>query len=297
MKHQYFDFDLLCLSAHHGATQLDQQFVVIDNLDEEHADSEAFFVNYPVKLSFVIAIFCVQGDIRFRINLQEYALHANDLLVVSQGTIGECVGMERGTKIAVIAFAGKYFTGSLHVEETMLLQRRLFASPLCHLPQEAMQECLAIYRLAKAKIAEKENPFRSMALMGYAQVLTSSAYQYLVKHKDDKMASASRQYELYTRFMDEVRKAYTQQRAIGYYAERLCVTPKYLSQVVRAASGRFAGEWIADFVILEAKAMLKSRRYSIQQVADSLNFATQSFFGKYFKDRVGMSPSEYMRKG
>ena len=55
------------------------------------------------------------------------------------------------------------------------------------------------------------------------------------------------------------------------------------------------GDWITDFVILEAKAMLKSRKYTVQQIADALNFANQSFFGKYFKDKVGCSPTQYQR--
>ena len=79
-----------------------------------------------------------------------------------------------------------------------------------------------------------------------------------------------------------------------YYADVMCVTPKYLSQIVHKASGRFAGDWIADFVILEAKALLKSHKYTIQQVADMLNFANQSFFGRYFKKKVGCSPSVYI---
>ena len=77
---------------------------------------------------------------------------------------------------------------------------------------------------------------------------------------------------------------------------KLCVTSKYLSQVVHKVSGRFAGDWITDFVILEAKALLKSRKYTVQQIADKLNFANQSFFGKYFKEKVGCSPTEYQNK-
>lgn len=86
------------------------------------------------------------------------------------------------------------------------------------------------------------------------------------------------------------------ERSISYYADKLCVTSKYLSQVVYKVSGRFAGDWITDFVILEAKALLKSRKYTVQQIADKLNFANQSFFGKYFKDKVGCSPSEYQKE-
>lgn len=89
---------------------------------------------------------------------------------------------------------------------------------------------------------------------------------------------------------------YTKERSVSYYADRLCVTPKYLSQVIHKVSGRFAGDWITDFVILEAKALLKSRKYTIQQVSDKLNFANQSFFGKYFKENVGCSPSKYQNE-
>lgn len=78
-----------------------------------------------------------------------------------------------------------------------------------------------------------------------------------------------------------------------FYADRLCLTPKYLSQVVHAVSGRHAGDWIRDYVILEAKALLKSGQYTIQQVSDMLNFANQSFFGVYFKKAVGCSPTVY----
>ena len=162
-----------------------------------------------------------------------------------------------------------------------------------------MEESMTIYRLMKAKIAETDNPFRKGALLGYTQVLTYNSYKYLLAaDSDDEKTEvkSGRQQELYTQFMDEVRKSYTKERSISYYADVLCVTPKYLSQVVRRISGRFAGDWITDFVILEAKALLKSRKYTIQQIADMLNFANQSFFGKYFREKVGCAPTEYQKE-
>lgn len=181
----------------------------------------------------------------------------------------------------------------------MSLQRQLYSSPLFHLTPEAREELMAIYRLMKAKIAETDNPFRKGALLGYTQVLTYTAYKYLLASDsgDGKpIEKSSRQQELYTRFIEEVQKSYTKERSITYYADVLCVTPKYLSQVIHKVSGRFASDWIIDFVILEAKALLKSRKYTVQQIADMLNFANQSFFGKYFKGKVGCSPTEYQRE-
>jgi AraC-like DNA-binding protein len=66
--------------------------------------------------------------------------------------------------------------------------------------------------------------------------------------------------------------------------------------MVKSATGKFAIEWIDDYVMLEAKALLKSTNMTIQQISDELNFPSQSFFGKYFKRREGVSPKEYRGK-
>ena len=300
MKQAYLDLDLIQLSTENAAVHLNKEFVLIDNLDEvpEQTNMEMEFVNHPVKLSFTIAIFCLTGRMSVQINLQEFELRANDILIVLEGSIGEYRGMSDDTRIAVIAFSSEYFQTALQVDATMSLQHKLYSSPFHHLSPAAMEETMAIYRLMKAKIAETDNPFRKGVLLGYTQVLTYNSYKYLLAADadDGKLNGKSgRQQELYTRFIREVQKSYTKERSISYYANVMCVTPKYLSQVVHKVSGRFASDWITDFVILESKALLKSRKYTIQQVADMLNFANQSFFGKYFKSKVGCSPSEYQK--
>lgn len=298
MKQAYWDFDLIRLSAENAAVHLNNEFILIDNFNETSEQSE--FVNHPVKLSFTVALLCLAGQMRAQVNLQDFELRTNDVLVVQNGTIGEYRGMSDDARIAVIAFTPEYFQTALQIEATMSLQRRLYASPLWHLPFEAMEELMVIYRLMKAKIAETDNPFRKGALLGYTQVLIYNCYKYLLaadSGNEKTEVKSGRQQELYTQFMDEVRKSYIKERSISYYADVLCVTPKYLSQVVRRVSGRFAGDWITDFVILEAKALLKSRKYTVQQIADMLNFANQSFFGKYFREKVGCSPKAYQENG
>lgn len=295
------DIDLISLSAQQGAVHLDKQLILIDNFGGDPRDNERaeIFVNHPVKLSFTVVIFCLEGSMNFQINLQEYQLRAGEMLVVMQGTIGVFRECSPDARVAVIAFGEEYFRGTTLVEETMNLQQLLHDSPQCHLPQAVMEECMTIYRLMKTKIGETDNPFRKGAVEGYAQVLTFNAYNCLLsarKTNDNQTKRGGRHYELYQLFIKDVQENYTRERGISFYANLLCVTPKYLSQVVREVSGRLAGEWITDFVVLEAKALLKSRRYTVQQIADRLHFASQSFFGKYFKEKTGMSPSEYQRK-
>jgi AraC-like DNA-binding protein len=95
------------------------------------------------------------------------------------------------------------------------------------------------------------------------------------------------------RFLNLVQENFREQRDINFYADRMCLTPRYLSRLIKKNSGYFAGEWINNHVILEAKALLKSTNMTIQQISDELNFPSQSFFGKYFKRITGMSPKEY----
>lgn len=88
-------------------------------------------------------------------------------------------------------------------------------------------------------------------------------------------------------------KYYRNERSLSFYAEKLFITPKYLSEVVRHATGKKVMELIAGAVLLDAKAQLKSTTRTIQQISDSLNFPNSSFFGKYFKKHIGVSPKVY----
>ena len=83
---------------------------------------------------------------------------------------------------------------------------------------------------------------------------------------------------------------------MNFYADKLFVTPKHLSAVLKEISGRTAGEWIDHRVILEAKMLLRTTGMNIQEISLALNFSNQSFFGKYFKHLTGISPRDYRSK-
>ena len=98
-------------------------------------------------------------------------------------------------------------------------------------------------------------------------------------------------------FMRLVKDNFRSERQLQFYADILCITPRYLSRVVKECTGSSAADWIERYVVLEARALLKSTSMTIQQISDELNFPSQTFFGKYFKRRVGMSPKLYRRQG
>lgn len=101
------------------------------------------------------------------------------------------------------------------------------------------------------------------------------------------------QQELCERFIAMVSENFKTQRDIGFYADRLCVTNKYLSTLLKQHTGMTALEWIERHVVLYAKSCLSSTTMSVQQISDELDFPSQSVFGKYFKRVEGLSPKAY----
>jgi AraC-like DNA-binding protein len=83
---------------------------------------------------------------------------------------------------------------------------------------------------------------------------------------------------------------------VSWYAKQLCITPKYLSEAVKAVSRRTPNEWIDDYIILELRVQLKNTTKTIKEIARDLNFPNQSFLGKFFREHVGISPLRYRRQ-
>jgi AraC-like DNA-binding protein len=127
-----------------------------------------------------------------------------------------------------------------------------------------------------------------------------SYFNYLVGTQvanDKELSVRNRREEYFAKFITLLSNNFKRERTVGFYAEQMCVTPKYLSLLIKEFSGKSAAEWIDYYVITEAKTLLRYSTMSIQEVAYELSFSSQSFFGKYFKRRVGMSPKEYRRVG
>lgn len=288
------------LAAQPEAMYIGDRFVLVDNLDkplDEMNNDNIMFESCPIKLSFTIVIVVVKGGIKVKINLEDYDVLEGNAITVLNGNIGEFCSMLPNTRLAVIAFSDNFFNAVEHINTAMSIHQYIYKNPLLHMKSDYMSESLDIYNKMKSKLSEVDNDFREGALRGYTQILMYNAFNYFEKEKKIVECSSefSRSQEILSSFKSAVQKDYKKERSVAYYADLLCITPKYLSQVIKNLTGRLAGDWISDYVILEAKALLKSKKYTAQQVGDMLNFPSQSFFGKYFKRKTGMSPRSYMK--
>lgn len=279
---------------------VDDEFMITDNLDRPDGEirpKESRYKDYPFKIENIFLVICTKGRMRLWLNLKEYVLTPGSVIVGLPGDIGQCIEVSRDNHIALMAFDSK-FVDNIDTHFYGKFQTLLNRQPMLHPGQEFFDEILEIYRLIKKKIRQPSFRYRRDAINGYLQVLCANGYQWLSEHEghEEKTLELSRADSIFYKFLDLVRTHYSKERTIGFYADKLCLTPKYLSSVVFKASGRYAGDWIKDYVILEAKALLRSRKYTVSQVCDKLSFSSASFFVRYFKSEVGITPWKYMNE-
>ena len=249
---------------------------------------------YPFKIEFTMILFCLGGSIRVRSNLMEYELQKNDIFFLQQGSIGQCLDISADCRMVFIAFSKGYLAMESNSQGAAIIRKFLVRHSVLRVSESDMEEQMQIYRALRRKIEQPDYLYKKEVITGYMRVLAYNLCQLITPYVEVREEHVgNRKKKIYDDFMDLVHEYYTEERNIGFYADKLCITPKYLSQMVYAVSGRHAGDWIRDYVILEAKALLKSRQYTIQQISDMLNFANQSFFGVYFKKEVGCSPKAY----
>lgn len=111
-----------------------------------------------------------------------------------------------------------------------------------------------------------------------------------------EISSINGQHPLFTKFRQLLSKNYMKEHQLDFYAKQLYMTPKSFSAAIKKYTGRSAGKWIDDAVILEAKVLLQNKTLTVLQVSDLLNFSDQSVFGKFFRANAGISPIEYRKK-
>lgn len=109
-------------------------------------------------------------------------------------------------------------------------------------------------------------------------------------------ATATHKEELTENFFRLLHEFFSSRRDVSFYADRLCLTSKYLARVIQQVTGHTPAYWIADFTVREAKTLLKATTLTVTELSERMNFPNSSFFARYFRRHAGVSPQEY-RKG
>ncbi len=237
-----------------------------------------------------------EGDFSINANLLEYNVKKNNILMVAPNTVRQFLNVSPNCRLTAVIFTSAYLSAtSIHtknVEAFDFLSSQV--NPLLAIDEKAMAPLTSILNIIESKMdIPDELAFQDEVLLS---LFTGFVYEVgALYQKQQKIGEVkgTRKEELTFRFLKILPQHFKEERSVQAYAAMLNITPKYLSQTVKEVTGKTAGDFIDEIVILEAKVALNDPALTIAQVAAYLNFADQFFFSKFFKKQCGISPSKY----
>ncbi|GAA6466175.1 AraC family transcriptional regulator [Bacteroides thetaiotaomicron] len=137
--------------------------------------------------------------------------------------------------------------------------------------------------------------YRKESIMQLLRVFYWDVYIGYANDPAGKNTQYTRKEELAFKFLRMIIDEHSPNKEIGYYAERLNITPKYLTNLVRSISGHSAHDWIVRYTIIEIKALLREPSMDLKTIADRLNFPDLPTFSRFFRHYTGMTPSKYRK--
>lgn len=265
-------------------------------LKSDFAESTAFR-NRHFRSGVFCILLCTRGEMSLSVDHARYDLRRNSLLLLRPGS-------------TVSVYTCRNFAVRCMVFDPAILQYipipacdmadlrlKVMQNPVSHL---TVGERLRLHRLFFAFLAVAENnpdSARGRIVLQHTIAVLLYTISDLLQRKDrvamPERSARTRRGEYFCRFIQLLTRYFMQDRSVAFYAEKMNLTPKYLTTVIREVSGKTASQWIDDVIVQEACHRLSSSEHSIQQIAYELNFPNQSFFGVYFKNKTGTSPSSY----
>lgn len=273
--------------------RIGDDILLIDNSHTMRAELSSD--NEPFRIDMTMAIIYEQGSADLKINMRDYHIEAPAVLLVLNDQIYQSAGHSEDLRSKVILMS-RSFSDSLFANsgEILPLKSSIMKNPVMKIENE--ENVFGQFFQLLQNIAA--SPRQEFKIESARHLTLSMFYGYShLKHEVNEVKSTnSRQEEIFTKFTELLERHHKKEREIAFYADKMCITSKHLSQVIKDYTGKTALGLIEEYVISEAKSMLLSTTMSIQQISDELNFPSQSVFGKYFKRVAGISPSEYRNR-
>ena len=172
-------------------------------------------------------------------------------------------------------------------------QLSLFQNPIMKLTPEQQAVCRMNFEAVKRRLKQTEHRFRHDALMNAVECMIIDFFDFHAQlYPADKISS--QQHQLMEEFMAMLERGdFRQNRDIGYYADKLCVTPKYLSEVCKKVSGLPAAFWITRYTSLDISRLLRDRSLTFTDISDMFGFSSLSHFSRYVQANLGAKPSDF----
>lgn len=252
-------------------------------------------VNQPFFFSNIHLFICTKGNARISINMKEYLITENSIGAIVPGLIVIILERSEDFHLHSLLFTLDFMT-SFPPSKDFVFVKDGNISPIIQLRNEHTLHLLRYFDLLEAQSGRRNFLYSNNIAKGLIYSLLSEFMSIYHEHKDvSNNQKTSRQEEIIDQFFKLLKENCKQERNVEFYADKMCLTPKYLSSLIKRVTGKSVFEWINTTSIILAKILLKTKEQSISQIAEELNFPNPSFFCRFFKKHTGMTPNEYRK--
>ncbi len=245
-------------------------------------------------LQDTIVLVLVHGNIKLQVNNKELTLSTRSCLYIPAYSIMRIMIKSMETQFFLYRFGEKAHTRSLN--DLYMYNDRISAENVYYkkLSDKEFKYLKTHYDETVEGINYHDFTHRDIYVRSYNNILHIFLANILDISSEIKGDAISQQENIFRQFIELLNKYADKEREVQFYARQIGITPKYLSTITNTYSGKNTSTWIAEYVVTLAKQLMKEKRCKIQEVSVMLNFPSQSFFGRFFKRTVGISPKRYM---
>ena len=272
----------------------------LDGLQVSITENErkAIPIFYPFRIDQYFFFMVRSGEISLKLNLVNHVIREGEFILIEPGTICQFLGSSEIISSSCISFSNDFLLKAGIYQKYRSAFKLLGPNLNTHLVLERDEITLlsGILKMLYTNIVTREkNGFSQEIIQHNFSLVTYELINLFYHHNQDFKSKPTRKQDITTRFMKLLIKHYQNERSVQFYAGQLAITPRYLTQTVKEVAGKTAGDLIDEMVITEAMILLNDPVHSIGQVAISLQFSDQFFFSKFFKNKTGLTPSEYRK--
>lgn len=237
---------------------------------------------------------CLGGHCSFTFNEKEFELNAGDLMIVRKGKLVRNIRPSRDFEVKVLYVTAPFI--ELCTPQTNYGTRgqlSLFLNPVMNLDAGQRDVCERDFRWIEYRLSQANHTFYRELLMNAVQSAILDFFDFhSVINRESTVSTQNA--SLMNRFLDMLENGdYRHNREVTYYADALCVTPKYLSEVSKKVSGFPANYWINRYTSLDIARLLRDKTLTFAQISDMFRFSSPAYFSRYVQRTLGLNPTQY----
>lgn len=243
-------------------------------------------------------ILCLQGTLRYTVEGRSYEMKPNDFLIINDNMIVSEYSGSYDCKFLSLLGTRMFFHEMVaDIRELSLLFLFIHNNPLAHLSDAGVAKFREYYNSIQNHMIQSRHRFRRSVIISLFKSMIFDLADELWNQVFTNTAIVQPRVErIFKQFISLVEDNFRVQRRVGWYAAEMGISPKYLSETVKAVSNDTPNKWIDNYVVLELCSLLRNTTLNIKEITEKMNFPNQSFLGKYFKEHMGVSPSEFRQK-